>query len=223
MNIILLCNRSKPEVDQVAGTIASYGHKVTLSDVAPNEEFLKEFDLGVSWMYRKVLKPEHIKAVRLGIINNHPSYLPHGRGADPSVWSIANGEPAGVSMHWIDEGIDTGPIIAQREVASYSTDTWEDLYVRLAFGMFLLFSETWPLLEECNFKVPGVKQGDDYPARRKIDVNNLDNLERSFGKGVARKFVNTLRARTFPGKPSAYITDDDGKKIYVRVTLEKEV
>jgi methionyl-tRNA formyltransferase len=54
------------------------------------------------------------EAPRLGILNVHPSLLPVGRGPEPVFWTLRRGEPAtGVTVHRMDEGFDTGPIVAQ--------------------------------------------------------------------------------------------------------------
>jgi methionyl-tRNA formyltransferase len=53
----------------------------------------------------------------LGILNIHPSLLPMGRGPEPVFWTLRRGEPAtGVTVHRMDEGFDTGPIVAQAEM-----------------------------------------------------------------------------------------------------------
>ncbi|MFM9105832.1 MAG: methionyl-tRNA formyltransferase [Chloroflexota bacterium] len=55
---------------------------------------------------------------RLGVVNLHPSLLPAGRGPEPVFWTFRNGDrEAGVSVHWMDAGLDTGPVLAQRRVA----------------------------------------------------------------------------------------------------------
>ena len=54
----------------------------------------------------------------LGILNVHPSLLPAGRGPEPVFWALRRGEPVtGVSVHRMDAGFDTGPIVAQAEMA----------------------------------------------------------------------------------------------------------
>ena len=54
----------------------------------------------------------------LGILNVHPSLLPAGRGPDPVFWTFRRGEPiTGVTVHQMDAGFDTGPIVAQAEIA----------------------------------------------------------------------------------------------------------
>jgi methionyl-tRNA formyltransferase len=53
----------------------------------------------------------------LGILNVHPSLLPAGRGPDPVFWTLRRGEPVtGVTVHRMDAGFDTGPIVAQAEM-----------------------------------------------------------------------------------------------------------
>jgi methionyl-tRNA formyltransferase len=53
----------------------------------------------------------------LGILNVHPSLLPLGRGPEPVFWTLRRGEPTtGVTVHRMDEGFDTGPIVAQAEM-----------------------------------------------------------------------------------------------------------
>ena len=65
-----------------------------------------------------LLKKKIIDAVKGRIINLHPGYAPEYRGRYGSFWPIYNGEPdlVGVTIHFIDEGIDTGTILAQQQI-----------------------------------------------------------------------------------------------------------
>jgi methionyl-tRNA formyltransferase len=55
----------------------------------------------------------------LGILNVHPSLLPAGRGPEPVFWTLRRGEPiTGVTVHQMDAGLDTGPIVARVEVSN---------------------------------------------------------------------------------------------------------
>ena len=191
---------------------------------------LNEYDLGISWFYPFILKREQIDAVRLGIINHHIGLLPWGRGAAPNVWAIANDEPAGVTMHWIDAGVDTGPIIFQEKVEKLITDTSEDLYNRLCAAMFQLFEKRWPTIRvnlANGTYLPGIEQREAYleyepPTHKMKDLEELDDLEKVYGRSFMRRVVGTLRARTFTGHEAAYIRDDQGRKVYVRVSLSYE-
>lgn len=61
------------------------------------------------------LPKEVLRVPRLGAVNIHPSLLPRFRGPMPVHWAVRNGEPVtGVTVHWMDEEFDTGPIIIQR-------------------------------------------------------------------------------------------------------------
>jgi methionyl-tRNA formyltransferase len=72
------------------------------------------WDLVVSFGYRHILKKAVLESINCPIVNLHISYLPWNRGAHPVFWAIHDKTPLGVSIHEIDAGIDTGPIIDQR-------------------------------------------------------------------------------------------------------------
>lgn len=57
-----------------------------------------------------------LRRPRLGFINLHPSLLPAYRGPSPLFWQLRDGAPAGVTIHYMDENLDTGPIAAQQVV-----------------------------------------------------------------------------------------------------------
>src|SRR5690242_6006108 len=60
------------------------------------------------------LPPEVLRLPRLGCVNLHPSPLPDNRGPDPLFWTLQRGDPStGVTVHVMDAGFDTGPILAQ--------------------------------------------------------------------------------------------------------------
>lgn len=71
------------------------------------------FDLTVSYIYRYILMQDVINALNNNVVNIHNSYLPWNRGADPNIWSVLDGTPRGVTLHYIDNRLDHGDIIAQ--------------------------------------------------------------------------------------------------------------
>jgi methionyl-tRNA formyltransferase len=74
-------------------------------------------DVAVCVAYGRILKREVLAAPRLGTLNVHFSLLPKYRGAAPVPWSLVRGErESGVTVFWLDEGMDTGPIFLQRSV-----------------------------------------------------------------------------------------------------------
>jgi methionyl-tRNA formyltransferase len=73
-------------------------------------------DLAVVVAYGRILRADALGATRLGFMNAHFSLLPKYRGAAPVQWALVRGEKkTGVSLFWLDEGMDTGPVQAMRE------------------------------------------------------------------------------------------------------------
>lgn len=71
-------------------------------------------DLLVLYGFNWILPPAVFGVPRFGAINVHPSLLPRYRGPAPVHWAIRNGDPEiGVTVHRLDAGVDTGPILAQ--------------------------------------------------------------------------------------------------------------
>jgi methionyl-tRNA formyltransferase len=64
----------------------------------------------------RIIKPPIINLPPFGVVNVHPGYLPLVRGNNPYVWAILHNLPQGVSVHFIDEEIDTGPVLVRREL-----------------------------------------------------------------------------------------------------------
>jgi len=67
----------------------------------------------------RILKSNIIQIPKKGILNAHPAILPKYQGLDCVGWSILNGDSVGATAHFIDEGIDSGPIVLQ-EIVDYS-------------------------------------------------------------------------------------------------------
>lgn len=91
-------------------------------------------DLLVIYGFHWILPPSVLRSLRFGAINVHPSKLPRYRGMAPVHWAIRNGDPEiGVTVHRLDAGVDTGPILAQVDGIPLDDDvTQENVRSRLA-------------------------------------------------------------------------------------------
>jgi phosphoribosylglycinamide formyltransferase-1 len=77
----------------------------------------READLVVLAGYMQLLSPEFVARFRSRVVNVHPALLPAFPGLDAVGQALASAvETTGVSVHFVDEGVDTGPVILQREV-----------------------------------------------------------------------------------------------------------
>lgn len=92
----------------------------------------KNIDLVVSFGYKHILSTQLIAESKAPIINIHLSLLPWNRGAHPNFWSFWDNTPSGVTIHKIDPGIDTGPIIYQKAFEFNSkSETFRSTYNKL--------------------------------------------------------------------------------------------
>ena len=82
----------------------------------PSLKTFKQSDFILSFGFRKIISENFIKKIKKPIFNIHLSYLPFNRGAHPNFWSFIEKTPAGVSIHKIDKGIDTGNIILRKKI-----------------------------------------------------------------------------------------------------------
>ena len=79
-----------------------------------------------------ILRDELLKVPRLGVLNSHLALLPEIRGMSSPEWSLLYGVPLGITIHRMDSGIDTGPILLRREFAAAGNcDSLDDLRNRM--------------------------------------------------------------------------------------------
>lgn len=93
-------------------------------------------DLAVLAFVTQIVPPQVFSVPRLGSICFHPSLLPKYRGASALNWALIKGESiTGLSLFWVEKGIDTGPILLQKEVKVDPDDTTGSLYFNKIFPL----------------------------------------------------------------------------------------
>ena len=148
--VVFPSNRSSKQIEQVRSLIAVKGIPLLIQ---PPRQSITAFveqllslnpDLILVWSFPMILPKPVLELPRLGCVNVHFGLLPQYRGGHAFRWAIANGEATtGVTLHYMDEGTDTGPIIA---TVRFDLE-WDDDVVsvmkksRLA-GVYLL-KECW--------------------------------------------------------------------------------
>ncbi len=120
----------------VKAVARKYGVETTEATDVNSEGFLRRLrDLGVEFIisisgsqfYGKALRTQTTR----GIVNCHGALLPKYRGLMPSFWTLANGESVGgVTVHFVDEKLDNGPILVQRRYRIHPHDTLEGIMAR---------------------------------------------------------------------------------------------
>jgi phosphoribosylglycinamide formyltransferase-1 len=92
--------------------------------------------------YMRVLSNEFLNAFRGRILNIHPSLLPSFPGLDAQKQALEHGAKlSGCTVHFVDETLDGGPVIAQREVPVYENDTVDSLSTRILVEEHKLYPE----------------------------------------------------------------------------------
>lgn len=180
---------------------------------------LAPFDLGVLAWWPKLVSRTTLTLSKDGFINTHPSLLPHNRGKHYNFWALVEGAPFGVTLHFVDEGIDSGDIVAQRPIAWDWEDTGQTLYEKASVAMVELFKVTYPEVREGKVcRVPQeLDKGSLHYARELCPASEID-LERRYS---ARELLNLLRARTFAGHPACRFTDN-GATYEVTVNIKRK-
>jgi methionyl-tRNA formyltransferase len=121
-------------------------------------QWLREqhLDFIFSFQYYEILRQPIHSAAKNGTINLHFAPLPRYRGCSPIAWAVMNGErEMGVTLHYIDDGIDTGDIIAQRFFPIPLAFNARNLFEQCIEEGAILFEETLPaILARTNARTP---------------------------------------------------------------------
>lgn len=151
-----------------------------------------------------------------GVVGLHSSLLPKYRGAAPLVWQMINGESkAGITLFYMDEGVDSGDIVAQAEEIIEETDTIGTLYEKVGNKGIELLEKYLPLIAQGN--APRIKQEhlDTKVWPQRTPEDGLIDWSKT-----PKQIENFVRAQTKP-YPGAYTFIDDKKVIIWDCTVEK--
>ena len=172
-------------------------------------------DLAVCSGFGWRIPAEALAAPRLGIVNGHPSRLPKYRGPNPFGWTFRNGDPElGYTFHLMDEGFDTGPILAQGSVPltdEHSTDDLPDLVRPLVSQ---LLPTALARLESGDRGDPQPEEGASYAGAFEDEYAEIDWTR------TAHEVHNQVRCWFVPtvsGLMGA-LTTLDGKRVRVKKT-----
>jgi methionyl-tRNA formyltransferase len=146
MKVLLL----GPERSEIIGALDKSGDEVEFTEkkLFVNDPIIQEVDFLISYGYRHILKKDILSKFQNKAINIHISLLPWNRGADPNLWSFLENTPKGVTIHYLDEGIDTGNILVQTETEFTNEDTLRTSYEKLNELAIELFQNSWLKIRE---------------------------------------------------------------------------
>ena len=122
------------------------------------------------------------------MLNSHPGLLPEMRGSASVAWSIYHDVPIGCTCHFIEEGIDTGPIVNRREIPVHRGDTYELLCWKTLVLSGTLMAEAVKSWSEG--RLTATPQGEGRPALRNAPPEVLEMVYRKLAEGTYRHFVD---------------------------------
>lgn len=211
---------------KILAAYASSVHPGTVrySDALADEVFLSELErarlrIGILAWWPFLLRGGIASIPEGGWVNFHPGYLPYNRGKHPNFWCLVDGTPCGVTLHYINDKIDGGAIVAQELLEVSWEDTGETIYKRSQERLLDLFRRNFDAIVAG--RLPGIRQEENAGSLHlssQIDDASLIALDEPC---TARKLLNVIRARMFPPHPTAYFYDGN-RKYSVQVIIKEE-
>ncbi len=161
----------------------------------------------------QIIPKEILKIPKLGCLNIHPALLPKYRGRYSTVHAVFNGEKyTGATLHWMDEGMDSGPIIMQKQIKINEDDTGQTLYEKvLTFTGTELFKKFLTLWLSGK-KIPSRPQDEKKAIYFPKGLPNNGQIDWTWD---GKKIRNFIRAMTFEPFPPADFNIGDKKMVII--------
>ncbi|MEA3223799.1 MAG: formyltransferase family protein [Thermodesulfobacteriota bacterium] len=136
-----------------------------------------------------IYKEGLLKIPKIGILNSHPGILPQYQGCCAVEWSLLNDDEVGSTCHFIDEGIDTGPIITSSIFKVYRGDTYQNIRTRS------FYNEIDTLIEGLEMVIDGFRVQDatsqvNGKYYKVIPPEMMEIIYDKFKKGTYKHCVN---------------------------------
>lgn len=176
-------------------------------------------DLIISVHLRKILKKETFSLAKKGAINVHPSLLPKYRGLSPQHQVLIHGEKqSAVTIHIIEEGIDTGDIVIQKVFEIKPTDYIADVQFKMLSIYKTIMVDAVKLLEDDNFRPTKQKTtGESYFGAIKIKDREI-NINAS-----KQEVYNLVRAVSMPYEGAFFDKFTIWTTVFVNETKEQQL
>lgn len=156
---------------------------------------------------------------RIGALNLHPAYLPYNRGWHTPSWAILEQTPYGATLHWIDEGMDTGDIAMQKQIDVAPHDTADTLYARVLSAELEILREALPLIKSRTLpRLPQQGQGTEHV---KADLSRVRRLDLN-ARLTVREVLQQIRALTTNREDEAAWFELDGERYLVRLSISRD-
>jgi methionyl-tRNA formyltransferase len=193
-NELIVCiNKTDKGIDTFQRSFRRYAEQNNLLEMNLEQLYNINDLIFFSLEFDRIIKPAKFLSTKL--YNIHFSLLPKYKGMYTSAWPLLNGEKtSGVTLHVIDEGIDTGDIIEQQEFSIGDNDNCRDLYFKYTEHGIELFKNNYQTIVQNAYKTRKQSFRDSsYYSKSSIDYSSVSiNLNKT-----AEETLNQIRAFTF--------------------------
>lgn len=146
----------------------------------------------------QIIPKEVLDVPVLGCLNIHPAMLPKYRGRFSTVHALFDGEKyTGVSAHWMDEGMDSGPLIFQTKLKIEESDTAKSLYDKFTKIGAVLFNKVLTLWIE-NKKIKSTPQDESQATYCLKKLPNNGEIDWSWDGDKILRFIRAMTFEPFP-------------------------
>ena len=146
----------------------------------------------------QIIPKELLDIPKLGVLNIHPALLPKYRGRFSTAHAIFNGEKfTGATVHWMDEGLDSGPIILQEKFPIDDGDTARSVYdkvTKVGSNLFIEFLEILNSERDIVAIPQDEKQATYYPK----DLPGSGKLDWKWDGATINRFIRAMTFEPFP-------------------------
>ena len=166
----------KSRNESIRKKLCEHGIEVIVSPDPYDADSVDDFspDIILSSGYDRLLRPQTVQKYSKRIINLHAAYLPWARGIGTTLFATLLRYPFGVSVHFINEGLDTGNLLARKLVQTAQDDTLRTFYSKLLSATEDLFFESFPkILAGQTNGVPQEELGDINTNRSRLQFESV--------------------------------------------------
>ncbi len=141
-------------IEELVSFLKKDGNKVFHTDKRISLNYLKkkEVEFIISNGYSYKISTPIIKKYLNKAINLHNAYLPYGRGIGVNLFCLIKGLPTGISIHYMDDNWDTGPILIRKLINPREKETFRVFYLRLLKETNEIFMKNWKLIKKQKLK-----------------------------------------------------------------------
>lgn len=182
-------------------------HLLKVKNINDEESLSLLNKLEIDWLFiigwSQIAKVDILRWPKLGVLGMHPTLLPEGRGRAAIPWAILKGlKETGVTLFKMDEGVDSGPILAQQRIPLSLTETATTLYEKVNCAHVNLIKKVMPELLKGTFTLTpqDASKVTVWPGRKPEDGHILPTM-------TVNEVDRLVRATTHP-YPGAFLVEE---------------